>query len=145
LWIWLAVLLWMAVIFSASADAGSAQHTSRFLVPVLQWLFPHLSAQGIGELVFGIRKIAHLVEYALLGVLLWWALRNPVRGDPRPWSWREAGLALGLATLYAASDEVHQLFVPSREGCVQDVVIDACGAAGGLWLLWLFHRMRKRG
>jgi len=134
----------MAVIFSASADAGSAQHTSRFLAPVLHWLFPHLSAQGIGELVFIVRKIAHVVEYAVLGVLLWWALRSSVRGDPRPWSWRNAGLALGLATLYAASDEVHQLFIPSRQGSAQDVVIDACGAAGGLLLLWLFRRVRKR-
>jgi VanZ family protein len=134
----------MAVIFSASADAGSAQHTSRFLAPVLHWLFPHLSAQAIGELIFVVRKIAHLTEYGILGLLVWRALRNLVHGDPRPWSWRDAGLALGLATLFAASDEVHQLFVPSRQGSVQDVVIDACGAAGGLLLLWLFRRLRKR-
>jgi len=45
---------------------------------------------------------------------------------------------------YAASDEFHQTFVPSREGCVRDVMIDTSGALAGLFALWLFGRLRKR-
>jgi VanZ family protein len=33
-----------------------------------------------------------------------------------------------LAVLYAISDEVHQSFVPTREGTLRDVIIDAIGA-----------------
>jgi len=38
-----AVLIWMALIFSASSDSHSYEHSSRFVEPFLRWLFPHLS------------------------------------------------------------------------------------------------------
>lgn len=95
------------------------------------------------ELVFAVRKGAHLTEYALLGLFIWRALRQPVPGDTRKWSWRQMRLAWGLAVIYAASDEFHQYFVPSREARVTDVGIDACGALIGLVLLWLIGRWRK--
>ncbi len=44
------------------------------------------------------------------------------------WLWSEAVAALWLAALYAATDEFHQTFVPSREGCLRDVAIDSSGA-----------------
>ena len=48
---------------------------------------------------------------------------------------RKAALvAWGCAALYAATDEVHQLFVPGRAGLFTDVLIDATGAAIGLLL-----------
>jgi VanZ family protein len=106
-------------------------------------LFPALSPEAVAELVFAIRKTAHVTEYALLGLLIWRAGRQPVRNDLRPWSWRQARLAWWLTVAYAGTDEFHQLFVPSREGRVADVGIDACGAAAGLLLLWLFGRWRK--
>ena len=68
--------------------------------------------------IYFIRKCAHLTEYAMLALLLWRAVRKPVKNDPRPWIWREARLALLLVVLYAASDEFHQLFVPSRDAAV---------------------------
>ena len=46
------------------------------------------------------------------------------RPDAPPWRWSEAGLVLALVALYAASDEFHQTFVPSRQGCVRDVLLD---------------------
>ena len=39
------------------------------------------------------------------------------------------------AALYAATDEVHQLFVPGRSGQVSDVLLDSAGAIAGLALL----------
>ena len=89
------------------------------------------------------RKGAHLTEYAVLALLLWRALRKPVKNDPRPWSWREAGLALAIVFLYAASDETHQLFVPTRTAHVTDVLIDTAGGAAGLLVRWWFGRQRK--
>ena len=53
-------------------------------------------------------------------------------------------LALALAALYAASDEIHQTFVPSRQGSVWDVLLDTAGAAFGLLCLWTIGRLRKR-
>lgn len=134
---WLPVILWMALIFCASGDSMSSMHTSRFLGPLIHWLMPFLSEDAVASVVFYIRKGAHFLEFAVLGLLFWRALRRPVRGDTRPWSWREARLALSCAALYAASDEFHQLFVPTREGKLHDVAIDSAGAACGLFVLWL--------
>src|SRR5258706_3456768 len=121
---WLPVLIWMACIFSASSDQMSFQHSSRIIGPFIRWLFPHLSNQAVGEWVFVIRKCAHLTEYAILALLLWRALRKPVKGDTRPWRGSEARLVLILVALYAATDEIHQSFVPRRQASVWDVLID---------------------
>ena len=108
---WLPVLIWMVLIFTASSDTHSSEHSSRILAPVLHWLFPRLSEDSVNLLVFIARKCAHVVEYSIFALLLWRALRKPVKHDARPWSWRQAGFAVLLAALYAASDELHQVFV----------------------------------
>jgi VanZ family protein len=141
---WLPVLIWMALIFTASGDLRSYEHSSRILAPVLRWLFPHLSEDTINLLVFIARKCAHAVEYCVFALLLWRALRKPVKNDARPWNWRVAGIALLLAALYAASDELHQVFVATRTPRVHDVALDTLGGAAGLFVLWLIGRWRKR-
>ena len=141
---WLPVALWMIIIFSASGDGQSYKHSSRIIVPLLHWLFPWMSQELIETLHYLARKCGHLSEYAMLGLLLWRAIRQPQKTDPRPWLWPEAGLALALVFLYSASDELHQVFVPSRTGLVSDVCIDTLGGAAGLLLLWLLGMVFKR-
>jgi VanZ family protein len=77
---------------------------------------------GLGTWDLVLRKLAHAAEYAVLGALLLRALRRPLP-------------AFALAVLYAVSDEVHQTFVPGREGALLDVVVDAAGVAAGV-LAW---------
>jgi VanZ family protein len=77
-------------------------------------------------------------------LLVWRALRHPATDDPRNWSWRLAGRALLWVMLYAATDEFHQLFVPSREAAVTDVLIDTAGGALALCLLWSIGHWRRR-
>ena len=141
---WLPVLVWMWVIFAASSDRRSFQHSSRIVGPFVRWLFPHLSDETIHALVMIVRKCAHLAEYAVLALLLWRALRKPPELNAPSWCWSEAGLALALVALYAASDEFHQTFVPSRQGCVRDVLLDTAGGALALLCLWAVGRLRKR-
>jgi VanZ family protein len=82
---------------------------------------PSLSS-GLGTWDLVLRKLAHMTEFAILAVLL-------VRATGS-YAW-----AFGLTVAYAASDEVHQLFVRGRHGSPIDVGIDAVGAAIGLALL----------
>jgi VanZ family protein len=141
---WLPLLVWMLVIFSASSDRMSFQHSSRIIGPFVHWLLPHLSGEAVHAIVMFARKCAHLIEYAVLALLLWRALHKPSRLGVPSWRWSEAGLALGLTALYSASDEIHQTFVPSRQGSVWDVLVDTAGAAFGLLCLWAVGRLRKR-
>src|ERR1051325_9254712 len=57
---WLPVIVWMCLIFAASGDAMSSQHSSRIIEPILRWLFPRMPDATVHLLVFLIRKCAHL-------------------------------------------------------------------------------------
>ena len=109
----------------------------------MTWPGPMLSQSSVDAVVFYFRKSGHLTEYAVLALFCWYALRRTVRRDPRPWSWRLARLSVALCALYAATDEFHQSFVPTREARVHDVIIDTIGATAGMLLLWLLGRWRK--
>jgi VanZ family protein len=68
--------------------------------------------------------------------------------DTMPASTAQARLRLGwrclaIVALYAASDEFHQRFVPTREASVVDVFIDTSGAALALIFIWIVGRWRK--
>lgn len=130
----------MAVIYSASGDRKSAQRSSRIIEPLVRWLFPDLTNDTVWLIVLLIRKCAHLTEYAILALLLWRALHVPRAGA---WSWRLARKAWLLTVFYAASDELHQWFVPNRQASGWDVLIDAAGGAAGLLGLWALGCWRK--
>jgi VanZ family protein len=133
----------MALIFGFSTEAGAPRHTSRILGPLLRWINPGLSDETIQRVQLVVRKSAHLTEYAVLALLVWRARRRPVRGDRRPWRRSDMFFALAVAALFAATDEWHQSFVPSREGRFTDVLIDSTGAAVGLLAGWSWGRWRK--
>ena len=52
-----------------------------------------------------------------------------------------------ISTGYASTDEIHQLFVPGREGKVFDVMIDSCGAFCGIMVSMLTQKLieKKKG
>ena len=75
---------------------------------------------------FVLRKLAHAAVYAILAVLL----RLPLAGSPR------GDVTALVATIaYAASDELHQAFVPGRGPSVVDVGIDSVGGLAGILAL----------
>lgn len=136
---WLPLVFWMCVIFSASTSLGAPNNTSRFIRPLLLWLDPHISEATINLIHHIIRKTAHAVEYAILGMLLW----RVVHSVSSMTIARQFRLALLCAALYAASDETHQIFVPNREPQIRDVLLDTCGATAGLALAAGFTRWRE--
>ncbi len=94
--------------------------------PVVLWAgvifafssIPSLSS-GLGTWDLVLRKAAHVVEYAILGALLARALPSL--------AW-----ALVVGSLYAVTDEVHQVFVTGRTGSPVDWAIDTVGVAAGV-------------
>ena len=76
---------------------------------------PSLST-GLGVWDTVLRKAAHMTEFGLLW-WLWWRVF-----DGRRWLWPTA-----IALVYAATDELHQSFVPGRHGTPVDWLIDAAG------------------
>ena len=123
----------MAIIFAGSTDLMSAEHTSRIIVPLLHSFFPTISPLTVVRVEFLLRKAAHVSEYAVLAVLLYRAFVHTVFQSRRVLS---AGLVLLSCAAYAASDEFHQSFVPSRTASLRDVTIDLCGATLAVLLYW---------
>ena len=124
---WLPVVIWIALMFFGSTDLMSAEHTSRFLLPFLRWLDPNISLVTIARVHLFLRKAAHVTEYAILTGLLFRATRGLIDGF-----WRRAAVAFVPAMIFAAADEFHQTFVPSRSGSVYDVLVDYSGAFLGI-------------
>jgi VanZ family protein len=101
------------------------------LLMVVIWFFsaqPDLATDlGVVDLVG--RKVLHFLEYALLCLLWWRALRTRLGRDAA------VVAAFLLAAAYGAVDEYHQTFVSGRTGSPIDVAIDAAGAATAGFLL----------
>jgi len=135
---WLPVILWMGFIFAMSTDLGSSEHSSRIIEPVIRWIKPDATPEQFEFVHFIVRKLGHLSEYAVLGLLVFRALRHTLPAPLAKFSWQTAGIALLITAAYAATDEVHQSFVPGRTPAFGDVLIDSSGALSSLLavLLW---------
>ena len=121
-------LAWAFLIFWGSTDALSAQRTSRFLTPFLRWLVPGIGEDAITLARAVIRKGGHVTEFAVLALLVAWAARGTRMDDGGRRLFVGAWL---IATAYAATDEWHQSFQPTRQGQALDVAIDSAGAVLG--------------
>jgi VanZ family protein len=141
--IWLLVVLWTGLIIWAGSDSYSLAKTSRVLLPLLRWLLPDADPRTHWEVIFALRKAAHLIEYAILAWLTWLALFSTYRRVLL----RFAGLALAWVVVVAAFDEVRQGLVESRTGSIVDVGIDLSGGVLALALAIAYTRFmqRKRG
>jgi hypothetical protein len=137
---WVLVLGWALFVWGLGTDEFSASTTSRFMKPVLRWLFPHLGFYEINELIYGIRKAAHVVEYAVLAILTLRALLL----HKRPSLITCAVLSLAFALTFAAADERRQSHSAARTGSGWDVLLDGAGAVSAIALI-VFLRVRTPG
>lgn len=123
---WLPPILWATIILLASSDAFSGAHTAGVLGRILAWLTGHrVMPSAVDTMNFTLRKTSHLMEYGILGALIFRALR----GGRTSWDWRWAIGAIALVACVASIDEIHQSFIPSRTGTWHDVILDMAGAA----------------
>ncbi|MFA5263046.1 MAG: VanZ family protein [Opitutaceae bacterium] len=134
------LVLWMGFIFIMSSDLGSYTHTLSLIESLMQWLKFHLSAEAFGRVHFLLRKGGHLFEYAVLAMLILHSARLSMRPIVASWSWKVAAFSFLAASAYAATDELHQVFVPTRTASLQDVLIDSGGALLGLSAAFLWRR-----
>ena len=114
-------VVWMVVIFVLSSR-------QRIVVSEEYWT---------NFLIF---KSLHIIEYAILTVWNTIAIAKNTKGM------RLSAIALSAslcALVYAVSDEVHQLFVPTRSGLVRDVLIDSIGIFSVYWSVLHYEKSKK--
>ena len=81
----------------------------------------------LGKIEHYIRKLAHFSLYLVVGILTMslmctFGLKNVKR----------IFISLEIGTIYASTDEFHQLFIPDRTASIFDVLIDSCGVFVGI-------------
>ena len=110
LWVWGPALALMALIFALSSLPE---------LPPVPGGLPDVGAHGL--------------VYALLGALVVRALAGGVWEDV---TLTRVGAAWLIATVYGATDEFHQRFVPGRTPELRDLSADALGALIGALFVW---------
>lgn len=131
-------IAWMLLIFMLSHRPGSESQQDSFsigmlfceiFVPSFEDMSPDEQMELALKLDHPIRKLAHFTEYFILAVLLVGAVDSRDRKRSLrlliPWA---------IAAFYAATDEIHQFFIPGRNCNVGDVLIDSAGAFVGVLL-----------
>ena len=129
-----ATVLWLCVIYTLSSRPADVSHSeSAYVLDILRQVEPSVTMRFV-------RKLAHFIEYFILGGLLYLDWRFWGRG--RLWLPFAAGLAV------AGSDELLQSFVPGRSAQLSDVLLDGsgvlCALLAALLLERLLHRRKER-
>lgn len=152
-------MVWAVLVFVLSSQSASqSSGLSGRIVHAIRDLSGGVLPGGVDAVLETlVRKSAHMFEYAVLGALLVWAWRAWTARVSRSCAHEVDGaggsvavsarLPVGvvvwpflLAVAYAASDEVHQLFVQGRSGQFSDVLVDAVGAALSVALATIWAR-----
>ncbi|MGN1299263.1 MAG: VanZ family protein [Candidatus Scatovivens sp.] len=131
------ILLWMYIVFGFSSQNGEKSGGISFKISML---LTRNNEENAKILEPYIRKIAHFSEYAVGGCLIYCLLLTIEK--------IKENIKLILATvigfLYAVTDEVHQLFIPGREGKTLDVYIDTLGVIFGILMILLIRKIIEK-
>lgn len=143
-----AAVIMMITIFCMSAQSGeeSSSLSGNITETVLDRTDPKFSdlddgekAEKVEQIGRFVRKAAHFAEYFVLcGVFTVFALTFDINRI------LACGLAFCTGTVYAASDEIHQLFVPGRSGLFTDVLIDSSGALAGAIFVFIIYSVYEK-
>ncbi len=145
----LAVMV-MIYLFSTEPAEKSDQTSGAFTRQVIGVLYPDYDAyeterqQTLFDSVQTvIRKMAHYTEYAMLGLLMRLCLESWF--GKRKWLFPVSWAA---GTLYAGTDELHQLLIDGRSGQWTDVLLDSAGVLSGVLaaalILYLIRKRKQR-
>lgn len=136
LWFFLACLLLAAIYYNSSLPLRQSAQLSGWATALAQLLASHLDVHLVGNTEHHIRKLAHFLEFALLGLLLCrsfsaFCVKN----------FTATGYILFLGLLAAVVDEYIQSFSPGRGSMVKDVLLDF----SGVFCAWLEYRIWQWG
>jgi VanZ family protein len=115
--------------------------TSRFVRPILQFLFPDASEETLRFYHGVIRKFAHFVEYAILAAL---AIRALTLSSIRVLRENRFIVAVLFTTLIASIDEFNQSLNAARTGTIEDVILDISGGIFATFAYWVTSRWASR-
>lgn len=125
------IIVWMVVVFIFSHQTGEG--SSGLSSKIANMLFNN--EQIAEKMEVFIRKGAHMAEYAVGAMLFYGYCLTYPNMQPK----KRIIFAEMCTVLYAITDEVHQLFIPGRNGSIFDVLIDMAR-----WSNWNWNNLVNR-
>lgn len=139
LWAFAPLAVWIVVVFAMSSSGASLAETSRIIGPLIRWVYPDISPETLKVIHVGVRKLAHIFEYAVLGFLAVRAFSMVARH--RLGNWRYL-IAIIPVIIVATVDEYRQSFDMTRTGTIDDAILDIASGMLAIALLWIAGRPR---
>lgn len=136
---------WMGLIFYFSSRTGSVSSAQSSqmqemifnVVPNIKDAYLKIAGSGIG--IFHIRKLAHMFLYFMLAVFvyvfMYMKTKNFVIGIK---------ISMLISVVYAALDEIHQLYVVGRSGQLTDVWVDSIGVFIAIVIISIVEIVRSK-
>jgi len=138
IYVWLPVVVGIAVITTESTEFFGADHTSGPLRLIYEYIFGHVADARWDIIHHYIRKSGHFFGYGFIGLAwlrAWWFTLTHSH------FFTDAMLALLGTALVASCDEWHQSYLPNRTGTPWDVLLDCTGAIVLQLLMYIFMRI----
>ena len=128
------LILWVIIIFLLSNQSGRVSTSeSDIVVNNLNNIF------NMNEhvLVIIVRKLAHIIEYLILYLLM----HNCIRIYKIK---NRVSLSIILCLVCSIIDEIHQLFIIGRSGQVLDIFVDSIGIIIGFIIIEVAYGKKKK-
>lgn len=123
---------------NSSKNIEATYHDSDSVVEMIKPIIDETSFEKEYTIDFWVRKAAHGIEFCFLGICVAALLLHIKKRYQR----RLLGFGFFYLLLVAVIDEFIQSF-NERTSCVEDIVIDFCGAVAGLLLVMLLIVLYK--
>lgn len=142
----LLIVIWMFVIFSFSNQNGETSKgaSDTIIIKVAEVITKEKLTEEKEEKLttkykFIVRKTAHVTEYFILGILVFFLFNKMYGIGPKTFIY-----TIIFCFIYASTDEIHQYFISDRSARFTDVLIDTFGgflATSILtWYYWLKNK-----
>ncbi|GIN70687.1 hypothetical protein J14TS2_11620 [Bacillus sp. J14TS2] len=131
-WLGFAILVCIAIFVTTALPVSTGGQTKLLILQFLP-----ISEEVAANVNFLFRKLVHLTAFGFLAILFY----NSFEKNRFLWAWI-------VTTGYAATDEIHQAFIPERTGSLWDVGLDSLGALLALLTLKVLKKYvvrRKKG
>ena len=138
------IIAWMTLVFYLSNQiSDESSKLSGGITQAILNFFNILEGKTLeqqSQIETIVRKLAHYSIYTIGGILILLHV-NLYKISAN----KKVIISQLIGTLYAATDEVHQLFVPGRSGEIRDVCLDSLGVITGIIITLIIQKMIKRG
>lgn len=138
------ICMFTIFMFSSDNDVESNKKSDGVIINAYKiFLRKNLSKKEqkyyIEKYVTYVRKTAHFLIYLILGLSIISLIKEYREVDTKA-----IIIALMISVIYAASDELHQTFIPGRSGEIRDIIIDSLGSLTGIYIYYLYSKIRRK-